>query len=269
MGYEINKMTIGAGNQVHGVLAVNKPSGITSHDVVNIVRKKYNTRKVGHAGALDPFARGVLIVLIGRYTKLSDQLMGGDKEYKCKILLGLETDTLDTEGKIIKSQDVSAKEINEKISNGALAGIERGYDQQVPVFSSVKVEGQKLRILAHKSERYEIDGDAVIFYMNDDRKKRVVLPRKKVQFEKFEIGEKKEIRASEVERYLKGKKNFDGKTRLVELDLTVGCSKGTYIRQLAKDIGELLEVPAMLIELERSRVGQITLAECISINDLK
>lgn len=257
MDFEINKLTIdelSEKNRVNGVLAVNKPVDMTSHDVVDLVRKKYGIRKVGHAGALDPFASGVLIVLLGRYTTMSDELMGSDKEYRCKILFGVETDTLDTEGEVVKSEDVDIDNMQAKIDSGVLKSIEKGYMQQVPVFSSVKVNGEKLRVLARKSKRIEIDGDVVTFHFENGQTKQVEIPRKKVVFGKFELGKS--------EKY-----SEDPKHAVAEL--TVDCSKGTYIRQLAKDIGNLLGVPAMLIELERTRVGQITLQDCISVQDLK
>ncbi|MBD3280723.1 tRNA pseudouridine(55) synthase TruB [Candidatus Dojkabacteria bacterium] len=257
MDFELNKMTIDGNGKVHGVMAVNKPVGMTSHDVVNIVRKKYNTRKVGHAGALDPFASGVLMILVGRYTKLSDKLMSSDKEYRCGILFGIETDTLDTEGEVLRSGSVDVSELQEKIDSGALEGLENGYMQQVPIYSSVKVDGQKLRILARKAESHEIDGDFVTFYFENGKEKRIEIPKKEVKFSKFEM--------SRVEKY-EDNKIADFKTpadaKLATMELTVACSKGTYIRQLAKDIGKLLDIPAMLIELERTRISDIRLEQC-------
>ena len=126
--------------------------------------------------------------------------------------------------------------------------------QQVPVFSSVKVDGEKLRILARKAEKFEIDGSVATFYFEDGRTKQIEIPSKKVSFGKFSL--------DKLKKYSKDQSH-------AVVELTVSCSKGTYIRQLAKDIGDLLGVPAMLIELERTRVGQITLEYCVSIEDLK
>ena len=269
MKYEINNIEVDGSGQPHGVLSVNKPEGITSHDVVDTVRRKYNTRKVGHAGALDPFASGVLIILVGKYTKLSDQMMNSDKEYRCKILFGLETDTLDTEGEVLKTSSAVAKVIEEKIESGDLKSIENGYMQQVPIFSSVKVDGQKLRVMARKSEKHTINGDVVTFVYKDGKEKEVTIPRKEVVFTKFEIGEVKSVGLDDIEKYFGRKLEIKDAVEFAIMDLTVACSKGTYIRQLAKDIGVTLEVPAMLVELERTRVGDVSLENAVSLQTLK
>lgn len=271
MDYEINKISVDMNGQPHGVLAINKPVGMTSHDVVDAVRRKYKTRKVGHAGALDPFASGVLIILVGRYTKLSNQMMESDKEYKCEILLGVETDTLDTEGDVLKSKDVSLEEVRNEIENGALKDLENGYMQQVPIFSSVKVDGEKLRVLARKTERHEIKGDNVTFFYKDGKEKIVEIPKKEVVFSSFEVGDMKNVGWQEVEKYFGREldlKDDAHATQLATVELTVACSKGTYIRQLAKDIGDLLCIPAMLVRLERTRVGDVSIKQSSTLEDL-
>ncbi|MDD5428626.1 MAG: tRNA pseudouridine(55) synthase TruB [Candidatus Omnitrophica bacterium] len=131
-----------------GVLAVNKAKGMTSHDVVDLIRRRFHFKKVGHAGTLDPNATGVLVILIGSYTKLSSQFMSEDKEYEGSLIFGASSDTLDAWGKITPS----GKTVNftdEEIKNAF--GKFLGETEQVPpMYSSVKVNGQKLYELARK-----------------------------------------------------------------------------------------------------------------------
>ena len=127
-----------------GILAIDKPVGMTSHDVVDVVRSALGTRQVGHAGALDPFATGVLVIIVGKATKLSNDLMSKTKSYAAQILLGVATDSQDPEGKIM---DVSQQTVSMKALRSVIETMSKGYDQFVPVYSSVKVDGQKLRKL--------------------------------------------------------------------------------------------------------------------------
>lgn len=273
--FELNKIETDEFRRTSAVLAINKRVGETSHDVVDQVRKKLRTRKVGHAGALDPFATGVLIILVGKYTKLSQQLMKADKEYSCKILLGISTDTQDPEGEIedlkSKIKDYNKEEVEENLKK-----FEKGYEQRVPVFSSVKVEGKKLRELARKSESFKIDEkDNVTFVFSDERKVVVKLPKRKVEFTRFEITDLNSVTVSKLSDDLKNKvsefstKNSIDNRQLTIVNLIVGCSKGTYIRQLAEDIGKELGVPAMLLELERTKVGEVSLSDCVKVEDLQ
>ncbi len=264
----INQIEVDEFNRTSAILAINKPAGMTSHDVVDAVRKKLRTRKVGHAGALDPFATGVLLIMVGKYTKKSMELMRKDKEYSCSILLGIATTTQDPEGKVTK---VDVKDI-EQDDLFKLEGIKKGYNQRVPLFSSVKVEGQKLRQLAHRAKEYKFAReDKVELLMKDGSIKQVILPRKEVYFSKFEIGGLKSVAIGDLEEKLFTQlkaNDIDINTSMTELRLVVACSKGTYIRQLAEDIGNLLGTPAMLHKLERTRVAEITLDQCISIEDI-
>jgi len=126
---------------MNGILIVNKPIGYTSRDVVNIIGKKFGTKKVGHTGTLDPLASGVLVICIGRYTKLVDLLTSLDKEYIAEIKLGIETDTLDITGNIIKEKDFLITE--EQIKN-VFAKFIGKYEMEVPAYSAIKVNGKKL-----------------------------------------------------------------------------------------------------------------------------
>ena len=132
-----------------GIIVVNKPKGLTSRDVVNKICKIFNTKKVGHTGTLDPIATGVLIICIGKATKLVEILTSEEKEYIANVKLGILTDTLDTDGNIIKKEDINLdKEELEKIINS----FKKEYMQEVPVYSAVKINGKKLYEYARNGE---------------------------------------------------------------------------------------------------------------------
>lgn len=133
-----------------GILIINKPSGITSHDVVDIIRKKFDTKGVGHAGTLDPMATGVLILLIGKATKLSSTFINDDKEYVATLFLGKRTDTQDSTGRVIEEKHVNGLDISEtkKIFDAFLGEIE----QIPPMVSAKKYKGKKLYQLARRGE---------------------------------------------------------------------------------------------------------------------
>ncbi len=138
---------------IDGVLIVDKPQGITSRDVVNSLMKKFNIKKIGHTGTLDPLATGVLVVTLGRYTKLNDVLTSSYKEYIATMKLGIITDTLDITGKVYETQDVSV----------GCTDVDRGlksflgtYAQEVPAYSAIKVRGKKLYEYARANEAVEL-----------------------------------------------------------------------------------------------------------------
>ena len=132
-----------------GILIVNKSEGFTSRDVVNKLSKIFNTKKIGHTGTLDPIAKGVLVVVIGKYTKLCEDLTQTYKEYVATFKLGILTDTLDITGKVIDEKDVTATE--EEIRS-VIASYKGVYDQEVPIYSSVKINGRKLYEYARNGE---------------------------------------------------------------------------------------------------------------------
>ena len=126
---------------MNGVIIVDKPSGVTSRDVVNVICKKFNTKKVGHTGTLDPIATGVLAICIGKATKLVEVFTSNDKEYIAEVKLGILTDTLDTDGKVIKE---NKKIINKEDLLNVLNSFIGAYNQEVPIYSAVKINGKKL-----------------------------------------------------------------------------------------------------------------------------
>lgn len=150
---------------MNGILIVNKSEGFTSRDVVNKLSKIFNTKKIGHTGTLDPIAKGVLVVVIGKYTKLCEDLTQTYKEYIATFKLGILTDTLDIAGKILDEKDVTVTE--EEIRN-VIASYKCVYDQEVPIYSSVKINGRKLYEYARNGEN-------------------VVLPKRKVDIKNIEV----------------------------------------------------------------------------------
>jgi len=129
-----------------GILVVNKPSGITSHDVVDFIRRKFNMRRVGHAGTLDPMATGVLVVLLGRATKLSNTFLNDDKEYITKLYFGKSTDTQDSSGRVIEEKDIGALDLDD--IKKAISGFIGEIEQVPPMVSAIKHKGKKLYQLA-------------------------------------------------------------------------------------------------------------------------
>ncbi len=210
---------------VSGILVVDKEKGMTSHDVVDYVRRKFRIKKVGHAGTLDPAATGVLVILLGKATKLSGKFLSMDKEYTAVMKLGEETDTGDADGVIVNSSAVLVTPDNVR---GAMKGFVGTIKQTPPMYSAKKVKGVPLYKLARKGmdvERPPVD---------------------------VEIKELEAIR-----------------TDLPLVAFRVVCSKGTYIRQLASDIGRKLGCGAHLVELRRTRSGDITLESAVSFSEIK
>ena len=149
----------------NGILLINKDKGYTSRDVVNVISKLFGTKKVGHNGTLDPLATGVLVVCLNRYTKLNELLSSNEKEYIAEVALGIKTDTLDIEGKVLEEKQTC---INKADLEKTLQKYTGEYEQEVPIYSAVKVNGRKLYEYARSGEK-------------------VVLPRKKVTIKKIEL----------------------------------------------------------------------------------
>lgn len=261
--YEINKIERDEFGRPSGILLLNKKKWITSHDLVDEVRKKFETRKVGHAGTLDPFATGLVIILIGKATKQSVDFLTLGKEYNATVLFGASTNTGDVEGEI---QNISSSfKLSKDKLEDVIKSLEPSYIQYVPVFSSVKIQGKKLRKLAHAADKFEIvdlkpDGKEVIFYNEDGSiRDKINLPKKLVTI-KTSVNSLRKVKVNELKSHFNSSnsKNYSklkqGKDFYIA-DITVDCSKGTYIRQLAVDIGAKLGIPSMLVELERTRIG--------------
>lgn len=211
----------------NGLLVVNKPKGMTSRDVVNKVCRKFNTKSVGHIGTLDPLAEGVLVCLIGKYTKLANILTNHDKEYIASFKLGILTDTLDITGNVLKE---GKKEFSKDEITSALNHFKGKYNQEVPIYSAVKVNGKKLYEYARSGKEVEI------------QPRRVVI-------ENIEL------------------KSFDKK--LQQAQILIKCSKGTYIRSIANDLGENLSCGAHLIRLIRTQAGKFRVENSVKLEDVQ
>lgn len=212
-----------------GLVIVDKPAGMTSHDVVARCRRIFATRRVGHAGTLDPMATGVLVIGIERATKILGLLTETSKSYAATIRLGQTTTTEDAEGPLV--QQVSAEHLTDGAIAAAIARL-RGDIMQVPsAVSAVKVGGRRAYRLARVGEVVE-------------------LPARPVRISWFEM--------LTVRRH----------DRLVDLDVEVDCSSGTYIRALARDLGDALEVGGHLTALRRTRVGRFGLEQAHSLDEL-
>ena len=145
-----------------GILIIDKPKGCTSHDIVNILRKELKTKKIGHTGTLDPNATGVLPILVGQATKISKYLIEHDKTYQVEMKLGEETDTLDSEGKIIKKQET--KVLDEKKIKEVLNSFIGKQKQIPPIYSAIKINGKKAYEYARKGQEVEIPPREIEIY---------------------------------------------------------------------------------------------------------
>ena len=148
-------------NNMEGAIIVNKAPDMTSRDVINILNKKFNTKSIGHTGTLDPIAEGVLVCLIGKYTKLTDILINHDKEYIASFKLGILTDTLDITGKILKEEKINLTK--EEIQKTILS-FKGKYNQEVPIYSAVKINGKKLYEYARNNEEITLPKREVNIY---------------------------------------------------------------------------------------------------------
>jgi len=222
-----------------GVLIVDKPEGLTSHDVVARVRKILGTRRVGHAGTLDPFATGVLVVCVNRATRLVQFLTGDDKEYIATMRLGFATDTGDLTG-TPKTLVTDAGHITSNKVQEALSRFLGPIKQIPPMYSAKKIGGVKLYEMARRGE--EIERPPVV-----------------VEIKKLELLNT----AGDSERA-----PVNAGTTLTEFSFRVACSSGTYIRALAEDIGALLGVGAHLTQLRRTRSGSCSIEDAVTLEEL-
>ena len=205
-----------------GLLLINKPKGRTSFSLVSALRRRLGVKKIGHAGTLDPFATGVMILLVGKqYTKQSDQFLGQDKEYLGRLHLGIATDTYDSEGAVTSTSTVEPTQAE---FMDVLTHFQGEIQQVPPMFSAKKIQGKKLYELARKGVTIERPPSTV-----------------NVSIELIDYA-------------------------FPYVDVRVQCSKGTYIRSLAHDIGQMLGCGAHLCELSRTRSGHFHLHECLDGN---
>ena len=222
-----------------GLLIIDKPDGMTSHDVVNRVRRILKTKRVGHTGTLDPFATGVLVMLIGRATRLARFVDKDEKEYDGVVRFGFETDTGDRTGMQNAECKMQNDEVAEKLSTVSWEEVLsqfRGEIEQIPpMYSAKKVEGKKL----YESARKGIDV------------------------------ERAPVRVSIAELGISSQLKFNAEFGTSDLGLRIVCSAGTYIRVLAEDIGRAVGVGAHLTELRRTRAGRFAINDAVTLEQLK
>jgi len=207
-----------------GIILIDKPIGKTSFYLVHVLRRILGVKKIGHAGTLDPFANGVMVMLVGRkYTRMSGNFISQDKSYRATVRLGVETDSYDCDGKIVSQSELIPPE--EEIVR-AISQFQGRVEQVPPMFSAKKIRGKKLYELARSGE---------------------VIERKPVL--------------------------VDLETNLLsyhypEVELMVHCSKGTYLRSIAHDLGRILGCGAHLSRLTRIRSGDFKLEDCVQLENL-
>ncbi|HEY1839039.1 MAG TPA: tRNA pseudouridine(55) synthase TruB [Mycobacterium sp.] len=215
-----------------GLVIVDKPAGMTSHDVVGRCRRIFGTRRVGHAGTLDPMATGVLVIGVERATKILGLVTETSKSYAATVRLGQSTSTEDAEGALL--QQVSARSVTDDAIEVAIARM-RGNIAQVPsAVSAIKVDGQRAYRLAREGHTVE-------------------LAARPVRIDRFEV------------LAVRRGRGIDG---FIDVDVEVDCSSGTYIRALARDLGDALAVGGHLTALRRTRVGRFGVDQARSLDDL-
>ena len=208
-----------------GILLVDKPSGPTSHDIVARIRGRFRVKKVGHGGTLDPMATGLLVLLLGKATKLSDRVMGHDKVYEGTIRFGIETDTQDAEGLVTAESDPSG--ITEDGIRSAMRAMQGDQLQTPPMVSARKIGGVPLYKLARQGQSVPREPRLIHVYRFDLRS---FAP----PFATFEVA----------------------------------CTKGTYVRTLAHDLGHALGSHAHLTALRRTKIGDLGIAQAVPLDTL-
>jgi tRNA pseudouridine55 synthase len=209
-----------------GVLNINKPSGVTSHDVVESVRRIIGEKRIGHTGTLDPLATGVLVLCVGRATRIAQYLEAGEKEYKAVMRLGVTTDTLDAEGRVLETRSYATPD-RQKIVD-VMQRFTGSIMQRPPAYSAVKVGG----VPSYKLAR---EGRAQPLNLRPVRISGIVLTAYKDP----------------------------------DVDFTVTCSKGVYIRTLCAEMGDALGMGAHLARLERTRSGRYRIERAVTLEQLR
>lgn len=221
---------------MNGLLIIDKPAGITSHDVVSRVRRILKTKRVGHTGTLDPFATGVMVILVGQATRLAQFLDKDEKEYQAVIRFGFETDTGDVTGVLSSKSEVSIEEIEERVSSMNWEEVFDEFrgkiEQMPPMFSAKKVDGKKLYEHARKGETVLRKAIPVTIYTLESANPSFI-------------------------------------TNHSSISIRVVCSAGTYIRTLAEEIGRKVGLLAHLTELRRTRAGKFSIEQSVTLGQLE
>ncbi len=212
-----------------GMIIINKPQGCTSHDIVKKAKKIFH-EKVGHTGTLDPMATGVLPLLIGKGTLCSKYLINHDKVYDVQLTLGVKTDTADKEGTRIEEKQVAQEVFQREKLEEVLHSFLGRQEQFPPIYSAIKVKGKKLYEYARKGQAVDIKPRQIEIYQ--------------IQLQKIEVEQK-------------------------QIEWQVACSKGTYIRSLCEDIARKLGTIGYMSGLNRIQVGNFSIADAISMDELE
>ena len=212
---------------MNGIVIVNKQKGCTSHDVVSRV-KRIVKEKVGHTGTLDPLATGVLPLLIGKGTLCSKYLINHDKKYLVSLKLGVSTDTMDLEGKVLEEKEVNLSILEKENVEKILFSFIGKQEQKPPMYSAIKIAGKKLYEYARKGEEVEI-------------------PTREIEIYNIEL-----IGINKINK---------------EIEFIVGCSKGTYIRSLCADIAKKLGTIGFMKDLKRLQVGEFDIKNSIIVDE--
>lgn len=216
-----------------GILPIYKERGMTSHDVVFKARKILKMKKIGHSGTLDPEVDGVLLLLLGGATKVSDYAMDLGKSYRAEVCLGIKTTTEDLTGEIIEERTVEGIDISE--IKGILKTMVGEIEQTPPIYSAVKVNGRKLYEYARRGQ-FDVE-----------------IPSRKVNIYNIELIDNSEY-------YKDGKFYFT---------IDINCGKGTYVRTIATSIGKKLNIPSTMSKLTRTSSGKITIDHCLKLVDVE
>lgn len=210
-----------------GIILVNKEKGMTSRDVVNLVSRVCHTKKVGHTGTLDPMATGLLVICVGRATKLVEVLTSHQKEYIASMMFGMKTDTKDITGTVLEQR---ISHVTREQIEIVLHDMTTTYQQEVPIYSAVKIHGKKLYEYARNGEQIE-------------------LPKREVTIEQLKM--------------------IDWQDQKQELTFLTQVSKGTYIRSLVEDIATHLDTIGTMTALTRTKVGNFSLEQANTITEIK
>ncbi|MXS74759.1 tRNA pseudouridine(55) synthase TruB [Microbacterium sp. CSI-V] len=215
-----------------GILLVDKPGGITSHDVVARARRALGTRKIGHAGTLDPMATGLLVLGVEGATRLLTYIVGADKTYEATLLLGVSTDSDDADGvETARADEAVVAAVTDAAIDAGILDLTGEIDQVPSTVSAIKVQGRRAYDLARAGETVELKA-------------------RRVTVSRFEVRETRR----------------EGAT--IALDVVVDCTSGTYIRALARDLGAALGVGGHLTALRRTRIGAFDVAAAVTVDDI-
>ena len=213
---------------MHGFALIDKPAGMTSHDVVAKARKKFNTKRVGHAGTLDPMATGVLVLGVGSATRLLQFVTDGQKQYEAVIRLGQSTRTDDREGEVIET--TSALAISDEQIRECLAKFVGKIQQRPSSVSAIKIDGKRAHERVRAGEEVDIPA--------------------------------REVMVSDIKII-----GITTESEFRDIKVVITCSAGTYIRAIARDLGEILEVGGHLTELRRTLVSPFDISQCTSLEE--